>query len=674
MKIIKSKSFFVFAGGGLLMVGALALALPSCSAKRVGGGNPQTLAPLLGGGGPFMGRPPATNPDEKVVDYSADLSALTSAWPAVDGELPRLIRAVIARDSWKDMHHAVAASGGALRVRHRPDVVEQVKRLVQTIRARLLRPLSIQVAFVEAKPAVLASTFSSVEKRPAHRFDAKRFRAASKRGDARYLARAVFSAYNGQWSLSDRVSNQVILSGVSVEEGALTPTTTALASGHTIQAAAWRWGEKRAIVALTGSYMGNAAGGQAVSQTVHRELPRQKSTEHKWEAHEVKLQLPVREMVEFQNQLTVSRGAWTVASLLPRGEKRLVAVLVKVDWRSKPPEAIRVDPLSGKGFSMDIIPIALPTDARPRKRWGADFDNRRQIEANSAGWFKKRAKQIQAVQKKNTYNLQNFSGALSLSSSSNNSVFSSSNTTYFRKSSGSYFRKRGGQRLPPTRVAQVMPEKLERLRAEVMSAKWPQGTALEFMANHVFVVHQKKMTQKVRQLLEWTHDWRNQRILVDVAFPKLSADETDNLGGAIIKDSTAKRLRAKVQLPSAFVHSRGGAWGEIFVGEMHAILSSAWSPDRSSPAVHVFWRGARLAIQPLLAADKGQRLALRFKQHRLDRVAPAKVAGAILQRPIDSLWTFNRSLRVFPVGSHRLTGMHGAAEGVKALLVTAHRR
>ena len=102
-------------------------------------------------------------------------------------------------------------------------------------------------------------------------------------------------------ALADRVSNQVFLSGFTVAKGAIIPTTTTLASGFTIQAAAWRWGEERAICAVTGLYTGEAVGAQGITQKVHRELPRRKTTERQWEAHEAKLDLPVREMLEFQN-------------------------------------------------------------------------------------------------------------------------------------------------------------------------------------------------------------------------------------------------------------------------------------------------------------------------------------------------------------------------------------
>jgi hypothetical protein len=205
-----------------------------------------------------------------------------------------------------------------------------------------------------------------------------------------------------------------------------------------------------------------------------------------------------------------------------------------------------------------------------------------------------------------------------------------------------------------------------------MQADWPEGTALEFVANHVFVVHDRKLNAKLRLLLEKTHTWRNNRVLVRVAFPLLTASVADGLKGNRLSPTRAAVLaRGETLLPEALILGRGGSRAEIFVGEMHAVLSAAWAPDRSSPPVHVYWRGARLAVEPHLAgADRSQHLELEWKQHRLGSLAPRSVAGAILQQPTDSLWTHRQLLRL-PPDAAVLVGLQGRGRKLPALLVSA---
>ena len=87
--------------------------------------------------------------------------------------------------------------------------------------------------------------------------------------------------------------------------------------------------------------------------------------------------------------------------------------------------------------------------------------------------------------------------------------------------------------------------------------------------------------------------------------------------------------------------------------------------------MHVFWRGNRLAAQPRLSPDAGQSLDLRWKQHRLNRVAPQTVAGTVLQQPLDATWAHSRLLRLEP-GAGAISGLHGEGASLRALLVTAH--
>ena len=658
----------------LILMACLGLAA-GCPPKAESG-NPNALSPILGGGGP-VGRG-AEKPTEPVEDYAEDLGALTPAWPQATTELPQLIRAVIARGSWVDVHHAVVATSDALRVRHRPDVIVEVKKLVADLKRRLLRPLDIQVAFVEVNADAISRVYTRKRGKQYAHWSEAAFRAAVGAGDARVLSRVVLSGHNGQWVSSDRVSNQAYISGFGLDSGAIKPRATALASGFTIQAAAWRWGEERAVVACTGLYTGGAVGTQEVTQTIHRELPRKKTDERLWEAHQLKLSLPVREMMEFQGQITVYRKQWSVAALMPRDDKRINAVLMKVSWQSPPPPRTLIKTLSRGGYLLDVIPIALPTDTRPLQvKNDAVIGNRRKIDDNSVEWFKSRAKNYQQVQKVNTFNLKSASGELTLSP--DNPSWSASSQgqqgqvrQQVKKKGLGLYNSLISRRTPMVQAQGpngVMPEALEKARNEVMLMDWPAGTALEFVANHVFVVHNSASAARVHTLLERTHDWRNRRVFVEVAFPTISPDAADGLAGTSVDATRAAALRRQAPfLPVAILQGRGGSWSMMFAGEMHAVLSDAWSPERASPPVHVFWRGNRLAIQPRLSPNTDQQLELRWKQHRLDKVAPRAVAGTVLQQPADSLWTHDQRLRLQP-SRGVLTGLHGDRASLRALLV-----
>jgi hypothetical protein len=641
-----------------LLLASAIISLLSCFPKEAERGRPEALAPIFGARGIAAARP-RTKPSEPVEETWIDLGALLAAWPNAGSELPTLLQAVLARGTWIDEHHVATTMETALKVRHRPDVVLQAKRLVKSLEARLVWPLQIHVAFVEVGDAAASRVLP--HERGERRWSAEAFRLAAQRNEARTLARVVLTTTNGQWAVSDRVSNQVYLSGVTIVDGAISPQTVTLASGYTIQGAAWRWGEERAVVALTGLVTGEASAGQSVTQTVHRELPRKKKNETEWEEHDVKLDLPVRELLELRDQLTVRRGEWTVAAVLPRDRKRLSAVIVKVDWQSPVPRMDAVQASSSKGYQLEVIPVALPADVSSyQATQQQDFDNRRDISANAAGWFKNRAKGQQEEQKRTTYNFQSESGSMDFDL----------NPAVQAVSRKARARSRGGNDSP----SGVMPEALEKLRAEVLQAEWPDGTALEFVANHVFVVHRAEMTAKVRRLLDQTHDWRNRRVLVDVTFPVISASAADQLGDAVVQPARAATLRrGETLLPPALLAGRGGSWAEFFVAEMHSVLSAAWSPDRSSPSVLVYWKGARLAVQPQLATGRSQGLDLRWRQHRLEKTAPQTVAGAILQQPADSLWSHQQTLQLAS-GTSLLAGMVGEGGKMQALLVAASTR
>lgn len=659
-----------------LSLGLLAAFLPAC-AEQVGRGNPTTLAPLLGGGARVPTRV-VKPPTEPVEDYVADLGALQAAWPSLGYELPRLLRSVIARGSWTDEHHAVSCQSSVLRVRHRPAVVEQVRRLVEELSLRLVRPMHVQVVFVETQPSVAERIFAAVGQGGVRGWDAAAFRQAEGRKQARTLARAFFSGPNGRWSKSERLSNQVFVEGVYVSGGVITPRMTTLASGATLQAAAWRWGEDRAVVALTGSYTGEAHGGLSIKQQLHRMLPSDKTTERRWQAHELELKLPVRELIEIQNTLTVARGAWSVAALLPRPDGRICAVVVKADWPKAPKFGPRARPLAqNPSFALDIIPVALPRESsRPALAFASnDFRNRRQIAEQSAGWFRRRAAANQAAQKKNVYNFQSHSGQLSFGSYERGGA---TELLHYRdyapsKTEGWSSKQRVGRLRPPSSGGfGPMPRRLEKLKAEVLSSRWPQGTAIEFVANHVFVVHEPTVSKKVAELLRETHRWRNQRVITQIAFPLLDPAQLDQLGDAKVEGERAKALRARpALLAPAYVLGRGGSRAEVFVGEMHSVLSGAWAPDASSPPVHVYWKGARLAVLPRLGAEAGSMLGLHFKHYRLARLAPRRVAGAVVQQPIDATWSHWQRLHL-KSGSAALTGISTSGKSqLLGLLVSA---
>jgi hypothetical protein len=635
---------------------AVGLLLGGCLHPGGERGRPETLAPLLGaraGAGA-----PETKPSEPVEDYWVDLGPLLPAWPEVRTELPRLVQSTIARGSWVDEHHAATILDEAMKVRHRPPVVAQARRLVENLRAQLLIPIALHVLFGDLTLSAATRVMGAAGRDGVElAWSSEEFQSAVARGDARMVARAVLSAPNGRWATSERMCSQSFVTGVSVEGGGITPAMTPLAAGSTIQGATWRWGENRAVVSVTALLTGAAEGGTSVSQKVHRELPQKTRNEHQYESYDLKLELPTRDLVEFQGQLTVARGRWTVAARFPRGKDRVAVVVVKADWATPLPLPESVDPLSGQGFVLDMIPVALPADVRPEREVQGDLENRQDVAANSAGWLKSRAKVMQESQKKNTYNFQNESGTADLLLAPQAAQKSMPSSSY---------QSRGGAEDGPSGV---MPEELERLRDEVLHGEWPDRTALEFVANHVFVVNTRAMAARVRALLEKLHDWRNRRVAVGVAFPSLGPTTADLLGSPTLSAERATALRrASPLLPEAVLIGRGGAWGQIFVGEMHTALSAAWAANRSSPPIHVFWKGARLSVLPHLSASRTQQLNLRFKQHRLEGEGPTMAGGAVLQRPVDSLWSYESSLRI-PEGASALVGLHGEGSLISALLV-----
>ncbi|MBW2735606.1 MAG: hypothetical protein JRH20_24740, partial [Deltaproteobacteria bacterium] len=206
-------------------------------------------------------------------------------------------------------------------------------------------------------------------------------------------------------------------------------------------------------------------------------------------------------------------------------------------------------------------------------------------------------------------------------------------------------------------VLGAMPPHLEKLKADVMKERWPAGTALEFAANHVFAVHRKPVLEKVRELLRETHTWRNQRIATRVDFARLSAKHLDGFSDAHLSPKTTTKLRRTgLTRPTAFLLTRGGSRNELFVAEMHSVLAGAWTANHSSPPMHVYFKGVRLAALPRLGPNVGRAVSLYVKRFELAHTLPQRVVGAVLQQPKDGAWTHERELHL-PEKGALLTGL-----------------
>ncbi len=660
---------------------AVLLVAVSCGgpAVQVEHGRPEALAPIVGAAGaPIEAAPDAADSSGPLADFAVDIGPFEAAWPDVADELPRLVQAAIARGTWTGRLRGVWAADGVLRVRHTPAVVNSVKAFVADLQRQLLRSLDVHVAFVELPAALSGRLLATRGGAGGTAVDATPLRAAVRRGEARTLAEVVLRAPHGRWVDSDAVSNQMVVSGLEVASGSVVPRVTTLASGFTVQAAAWFWGAERAVLACTGLYTGPGTAARSVVQRVHRELPNRKADEHEWEVHEPALPLHVRDVLEFQGQLTVDKGRWTLAAVLPRNAERAFAVLVKVDWQAAERATVTADPQSGRGYVLDVIPVALPTDTRRDVTVQEEgYDNRRDINLNEAGWFRSRAKKVQTLQRGNVYNFQAKSGSAVNLDDVQFSTNAYNPADAVQQGSSLGQTPWGGRELtaPAPREGQgnagLLPEELDRLRLDVMRAAWPEGTALEFMAGHVFVVHRPELTAKVRRLLEETERWRNQRVHVDVLFPELAADRAEALaGGRLAADDLRELRKGNGFLPPAYLAARGGAWAEIFAGEMHAVLSAPWAPDRSSPPAHVYWRGSRLAVLPFLGPAGADRLSVRWRHYQLDNLEPQTLAATVLQQPADAIWD-DAATVALPESRTVVLGLHGAGGDLRALLLGA---
>lgn len=614
----------------------LLLPLLSCAAQA-GHGEMGALAPILGGGA--LARAPKTEAREPVEDLWVDLTDLSPAWPSVAVELPRMLGSLIARGSWVDEHHTATRAGTGLRVRHRPDVLAEVRRLLGNLRASLLRPIDIEVSFVELPLEALPSVLPP---RPGARWDMAAFHArAAASKDVRSLGRLRLSAYNGQWVTGERMSNQAVLAGITIEGGGVVPQTVSLASGITLQAAAWRWGEERSVVALTAAVTGPVSGGQSVTQKVHRALPEKTKNHPEWEPHELALELPIRELFETQTEVTVARGEWTAVSVVPSGKGRVAATLVRVDWPKLARPLERIDPRSGAGYVLEQIPIALPTQVRAGSPEAQlEIDNLRSLEDSAAGWMKQRAEKQAETQKRATYNFQEADGELDVSAAS-------------QASQG--IRVKGGPAAP---AAEGGTEALEALSAEITTADWPPGTALEFTANQVFVVHREEIAAKLRRLLDGTHAFSNRTLPFEVGFVTLGAADADAAPRDALK--TASRF-----LPGARLLARHATCTDAFAGQMHTVLAAPWPADRSSPKTRMYWQGARIGVCPSLGEGGAADVDLRLRLYRLDRLPPSAVGGATLQLPKDSIWPVDEHLRL--AEGPTVVTVAGDAEAVQAV-------
>lgn len=619
-------------------------------------GRPDALRPILGGRG-VAAHVPRTTANEPVENLLIPVAPLRPAWPEVAEQLPGLIRTLIARGSWNDEHHQVVEEDGLVLVRHRPAVIPQVRALVEGLRARLLRPLQLEAVFVEltaeSAPTLVASLSGREGGTSTRELD--RLVAA---GTARVHARAQLVGYAGQWMRSERLDNQAVVAGYNDVAGTITPRQLTLPLGHSVQAAVWRWGDERAVVAMTALYTGAAAAsGPTVSQTLFRELPRQKDTEHQWEPHESRVQLPIRDVIEFRGQLTVARGRWTIASLMPRDGASLCAVLLRATWVSAGTAPPNVDPLTSRGFVLDVIPVSMPTEVSTERPVVWRVENGMEMAASSEG-VKKRARRYQDEQQEQTYNFVD-DAYLGRSGMSQISKAAPSKPS---KSSSVHYDDGETSSAAPAETGPAMPDQIEALRMEVTQAEWPEGTALEFVANHVFVVHSPEVAGKVRRLLERTHAWRNQPIAVETRFPLLAPDsallagDAERCGSAV--EATGGRHSTAI-LPAGYVLARPGTWAEMFAGEIHGVLADAWPPDRSSPSLVAYWKGSRLEIQPQDAHDGARRLQLRWYHHRLEHTTPETKTGAVFQSPVTGTWTVDQTVDlrrgcVAVIGAHAI--------------------
>lgn len=162
-------------------------------------------------------------------------------------------------------------------------------------------------------------------------------------------------------------------------------------------------------------------------------------------------------------------------------------------------------------------------------------------------------------------------------------------------------------------------------------------------------------------------------MVVGVDFPVLGPGKSDALRDSAIGAERARDLRGGEQaVPAAYLLTRGGSRAAIFAGEMATVLSAAWPPDRSSPQAQVYWRGRRLSVLPRLQPDPelDRCIDLQLSTHRLSRLAPVTVGGAVVQHPVDSTWVHDRQL-CLARGAHALSGASGAGGGgTEALLVS----
>lgn len=632
----------------IALLGLLAGSLPGCAGCQrpttPETGDPERLDPILGGGRPALPTPVLHDEDDEgppLEEFAYDLRALLPAWPTAAEELPGLLRAVLARGSWGEGGRQVATSTPLMVVRHRPEVVEQVRRLLRRLEQLLQRPMQLDVACVEL-PARLASSLMQ-EREGLLEWDMPGFDAAERRGGVERLAHLRLQAFNGEWASRAQLAHQPHISRLVLVDGQIVPETARLASGLSTQLAAWRWGEERAVVAFEGSYTGPGLGEQTAAQTVHRRLPSARTDETPSVERQARLPLPVRRLLEFSGQATLARGAWSVAALAPLGEDRTVAVLLRADWASPSEAPVAVQPVSGgRGFVLEIVPVALPADRRAGPAQPT-FDNRLAFVDNpgTVAGFNERNDALQAAQRANVYNYlspADQAGRVDQGRARKAASFLLSNLSS---------RDVGWSASPePAQVSGLLPEPVERLRNEVMRADWPEGTALEFTAGHVFVVHAPAQTERVRRLLEQTMEWRNRPVALRVRFPGGDGPARTLPLGEGLDATQAKALASHGRVGDAWLAGRSEVTAHLFVAHMHTVLAGPWPPDSSSPALQVYWRGQRLEVQPRRGRKGDVWAQLGWQLYELGELGLHEVTDSLLQRPQDAVLSGKQTVRL----------------------------
>jgi len=315
------------------------------------------------------------------------------------------------------------------------------------------------------------------------------------------------------------------------------------------------------------------------------------------------------------------------------------------------------------------VPVALPADRRDRTAEVA-LGNRLAFADNptTVSGFNERNGRLQADQRANVYNYMATPNASAASAKHGSARLPKAASLLLSGLSSRDVSWTGSPE--PAQIAGLLPEPVERLRDQVMQADWPHGTALEFSAGHVFVVHTATLTQRVRRLLEQTMEWRNRPLALRVRFPAADGPARTTPLGVALDAGQAQRLAAGPLRGQAWVAGRSEVPGRLFVAQMHSLMAGAWPPDTASPALEVFWRGHRLNVQPRRTRAEKVWAELDWQLYLLEDLGVNEVADSLVQNPRDEVLAGKVQLQV-PPGRGVLAEVSGAAaRGRPALWVS----